>query len=217
MRLNYSEWFDNYSLMTRIMVAAGGGGAEWARAIGGNGGALIGGSSLSTIYNSSYYKEPCNGATQTSGTICPRRIFSNYNVSSYPGTFGSSGNVTENVQSNDYGGFGGGGYYGGTSYDYSFAGSGGSSFISGHPGCNSIRSKLPINHTDTPFHYSGYVFTDTVMIEGNKTMPLPYCCKKEGIYNSSRGGAFRITLLSYEQKTCNCKKVQHDSTMLIYS
>ena len=45
-RLNYSEnWWDDYSLISRIMVSAGGGGAEWADSVGGNGGCLEGGES----------------------------------------------------------------------------------------------------------------------------------------------------------------------------
>lgn len=43
-------------------------------------------------------------------------------------------------------------------------GGGGSSFISGHNGCNSINSSG--SHTNNSAHYSGYVFTNTVMIDG---------------------------------------------------
>mgnify|MGYP003762511417 CR=1 FL=1 len=38
------EWYDNVSQISRIMVAAGGGGAEWAGFKGGNGGEIVGGS-----------------------------------------------------------------------------------------------------------------------------------------------------------------------------
>ena len=49
-RLKFSaEWYENESLASRIMVAAGGGGVEWKHAIGGNGGELTG--ETSTSYN----------------------------------------------------------------------------------------------------------------------------------------------------------------------
>ena len=62
---------------------------------------------------------------------------------------------------------GGGGYYGGYASDY--AASGGSSFISGHNGCDAIAESSTssnIVHTGQPNHYSGYKFTDTKMIDG---------------------------------------------------
>jgi len=80
---------------------------------------------------------------------------------------------------------GGGGYYGGNTtsiwenssrYSEYCASSGGSSFISGHTGCNAITSSSTssnIVHTGQPNHYSGYVFTNTVMKAGNEVMPSP--------------------------------------------
>lgn len=44
-------------------------------------------------------------------------------------------------------------------------GGGGSSFISGHNGCDAIVEKTGA-HTGQAKHYSGRVFTDTVMIDG---------------------------------------------------
>lgn len=46
---------------------------------------------------------------------------------------------------------------------------GGSSYISGHNGCNAIKESstaASIVHTGQPNHYSGLVFTNTIMIDG---------------------------------------------------
>lgn len=48
-------------------------------------------------------------------------------------------------------------------------GSDGSSFISGHNGCDAIKEESTENniiHTGQSVHYSGMYFTDTVMIDG---------------------------------------------------
>ena len=200
-RLNYSEnWWDNYSLISRVMVAAGGGGSEWVASIGGNGGGLTGGESISakTITGSEVYPNHCLGATQTNGSKCETLA----NRIAAKGEFGTSGIVSPVMNSGkqDYGAFGGGGYYGGTSYQYAYAGSGGSSFISGHEGCNSIKDQPDmIEHTGQPYHYSGFIFTKTEMISGNQSMPLPYNFHKNGTH--SEIGAFRITLVFYH---CQC-------------
>jgi hypothetical protein len=46
---------------------------------------------------------------------------------------------------------------------------GGSSCISGYTGCNAIDESG--NPTGQPNHYSGLIFTNTVMTAGNATMP----------------------------------------------
>jgi hypothetical protein len=54
--------------------------------------------------------------------------------------------------------------------------SGGSGFISGHTGCNAINqnsTSTKITHTGQPNHYSGYIFTNTVMKAGDESMPSP--------------------------------------------
>ena len=48
-------------------------------------------------------------------------------------------------------------------------GADGSSFISGHNGCDAIKEESTENniiHTGQSVHYSGMYFTDTVMIDG---------------------------------------------------
>ena len=205
-RLTYSEnWWDNYSLISRIMVAAGGGGAEWSGSFGGNGGGLTGGESIS-------YVGHCPGATQTNGSEC----VSVGQYSSKKGEFGSAGKpepITMSIE--DYGGFGGGGYYGGTSYQYAFAGSGGSSFISGHKGCDAVKDQTePIEHTGQPNHYSGIVFSDTKMISGNETMPLPNDPTKRDIYSDE--GAFRITLIMYQYQCTYKRSLYHHSLINVW-
>ena len=74
----------------------------------------------------------------------------------------------------DYGTGGGSGYNGGgsggaTANNVS-SGAGGSSFISGHNGCDAIKKESTENniiHTGESIHYSGLYFTNTVMIDGN--------------------------------------------------
>ena len=185
LRLNTSEdWWNNYSLISRIMVAAGGGSGEWSGAIGGNGGMLNGGSS-------SYLGTICKGASQTCSYDCPPIEQRN----AQKGSFGSGGlpDPYEITGGNDYGGFGGGGYYGGTSYELAYAGSGGSSFISGHDGCNAVKDQTEIEHTNQSTHYSKLVFWDTEMIAGNNLMPIPTSLSSKEIYSGS--GAIRITII----------------------
>lgn len=96
------------------------------------------------------------------------------------------------------GGFGGGGgYYAGGSGNH-VGGSGGSSFISGHSGCDAIKESSTENaivHTGQPNHYSGLVFTDTQMIDGAHTMPSP----KGGLEAGHLGdGACIVTQLSFK-------------------
>ena len=175
------------------MVAAGGGRAEREQSIGGNGGDIEGGTST---YNTNF---KCKGATQTSSVDCGTLYDNNISYQSVPGSFGSGGiPIAE-----DIGGLGGGGYYGGTSFPLKYAGSGGSSFISGYGGCKAVKDPQEtdneIIHTDDSIHYSNIVFTLSRMISGNHTMPLPD--GNEGIFDSNKG-AFRITYLSFPRITC---------------
>ena len=187
------------------MVAAGGGGAEWKASIGGNAGGISGGESASSIFNTASvtFDEKCPGATQTGGSNCQPLPASVENSSkefpATPGTFGSAGKTEPYIHASgneDYGGYGGGEYYGGTSYQYAFSGSGGSSFISGYEGCKAVKERSDvIDHTNTSYHYSGFIFTNTEMISGNETMPVPSSSTEEGIHSGE--GAFRITILMY--------------------
>jgi hypothetical protein len=79
------------------------------------------------------------------------------NIAGTKGGFGYGGSYN-----GDAGG-GGGGYYGGGCYPRR-GGGGGSGFISGHLGCNAIDSSG--RHTNDTKHYSGLIFTNTVLQQG---------------------------------------------------
>ena len=196
-RLNSTDdWYDDLSLVSRIMVAAGGGSAEWVSSIGGNGGTIEGGKAISGV-------EICLGATQTASQECSTKEYANADVIPAKGGFGFAGNP-EPFKGYDDGGFGGNGYYGGTSYPCAYSGSGGSSFISGHEGCKAIKEptdfdNIEIVPKEDSIHYSGISFLLTKMIAGNQTMPLPN--GNRGIW-SEDNGAFRITYLLFKPFTC---------------
>lgn len=178
-RLTNGEWNDANSLKSRIMVAAGGGGANnrnradsaymYGAGNGGAGGELVGESGTSTNYTTSGSIPTYNshsigtGGSQTQGGVYKaydtnEKLVTTINT----GSFGNA-NTDEFVQSG-----GGSGYYGGGSSGHGGAG-GGSSFISGHSGCDAINSSGV--HTGKPDHFSGYVFSETKMIAGSKEMP----------------------------------------------
>ena len=153
-RLVNDNWNNFNSLKSRIMVAAGGGGGSGHEGIspGGIAGGLIGGSAS----NYSGYWTIQTGASQSSGG------YSNGNGNN--GEFGIGANGY--LGSGSAGG--GGGYYGGGAGAWGAA-SGGSSFISGHNGCDAIdelSSSSSIKHTGQSIHYSGLKFTNTIMIDG---------------------------------------------------
>jgi hypothetical protein len=214
-RLVYNNtWSDKSSLISRIMVAGGGGAAEWNCSIGGNGGAPNG--TESYIARGNYdsagaFPTPCIGATNTRGGYCTTTYYiDNVYRTYFEGQFGVAGN---SYTSNDLGGLGGGGYYGGSTLDYTGGGSGGSSFVSGHPFCNAVEENTTIAHTGEPFHYSGLIFINPNMIEGGKTMPLPN--GNMGIHNDVNG-TFRLTLLSNNACTKFCKKSNYFPYIFIF-
>lgn len=133
-RMEGGSWNVATSLRSRIMVAAGGGGASW-RNTGRAGGAL-----------SAY-----GGASQTAGY-----------------TFGVGGAGGNNSRFTSGPGGGGSGYYGGKGgQGDGVVGYGGSSFISGHAGCNAINASG--SHTGQPVHYSGVQFYNTSMQAGARS------------------------------------------------
>ena len=152
-RTQNGVWNNFDSLKSRIMVAAGGASSNQNEK-GAYAGGLIG-----------YSGSRATGGTQTSsGQNRP----GGFGYAGYPiydaGTCGNS--VVSGA---------GSGYYGGATYAASGANTGmtssggGSSYISGHNGCNAIAENSTLTniiHTGQPNHYSGLVFTDTVMIDG---------------------------------------------------
>jgi hypothetical protein len=158
-RIVSGNWDDFDSLKSRIMVAGGGGARSWYSSYGGDAGGLTGTNGNLTRYSTSYSypSYTATGGTQTSGG----------NSSAGFGYGGIS--QAERLA----GGGGGGGYYGGGGgggeYAGSGSGAGGSSFISGHTGCDAITQTSTvgsITHTGAYDHYSGKVFTETSMLGG---------------------------------------------------
>jgi len=180
-RLVSSNWNDFNSLKSRIMVAAGGGGANdrnytetgtpYGCGNGGFGGSLTGGNGVH-VPNSDSEGWFCltYGATQTFGGTGIE--YKNGGTTTYnSGCFGSAILYEAISQAG-----GGGGYYGGANSIVHCGGSGGSSFISGYSGCNAIKessTESNIVHSGSPNHYSGYVFTNSVMVAGNAIITSP--------------------------------------------
>ena len=183
-RLVGGIWNDTDSLKSRIMVAGGGGGATY-NVTGSSAGGLEG-------YIGNKGK---SAATQISGNA-----------------FGYGTIVSDSDYTVGPGGAGSGYYAGTTSRSDGSSGGGGSSFISGHAGSIAInedgnpKTTLFTTLSDS-YHYSNFVFTNTVMIDGKgynwttkkegvTSMPDPYGgYYKDGTGNSKDGYA-RITLLS---------------------
>ena len=166
-RLTNGDWDNFNSLKSRIMVAAGGGGRGYHSSgsyYPGAGGGING----QDAYGEHKWTFAGTGGTQTSGGIA-------YNSTKFVETNGLFGKGGKGYGSYDGGGGGGGGYYGGSGGVVD-SGSGGSSYISGHSGCKTITStstSTNISHSSSPNHYSGKVFTNTVMKAGNESMPSP--------------------------------------------
>lgn len=187
-RLVSGSWDSFDSLKSRIMVAAGGGGGIIRKFNGflytyegnepGHGGGLVGYDANYNITNASVpgYGYSGHGATQTDGGE-PGKPSGYYELNpETKGGFGFGGYANayvEGIAFYDHSSGGGSGYYGGghgvhTNNAWT-GGGGGSSFISGHNGCNAIKeesTKDNIIHAGESTHYSGYKFTNTIMIDG---------------------------------------------------
>ena len=174
-RLVSGNWNNSTSLRSRIMVAGGGGGGSGLTGEDGSAGGLIG---YSGSHGTTSGIVVGTGGTQISG-----------GTGKYAGSFGTGGNGyilnASSPNNNDAGGagsgyYGGGGGQSGASTSNSRGGvangGGGSSYISGHTGCVAITSST----NETPktgcttgtsdnscsIHYSGKMFTNTIMIDG---------------------------------------------------
>jgi hypothetical protein len=179
-RLEKGNWNNFNSLKSRILVASAGAGTQSyvTHGIIPSGGGING-------YGGTASKESNNirfatGGSQNSGGISSGGIISQSGPTGSSG-YGTNGGFGYGGASNvRHGGGGGSGFYGGGGggwVDFLVASGGsGSSFISGHTGCNAISSSSTssnIVHTGQPNHYSGYVFTNTVMKAGDESMPSP--------------------------------------------
>lgn len=205
-RITDGVWNNFNSLKSRIIVAAGGGGANfrnqgYGEGNGGDGGSLVGINGYEALVEGSYFRtdwangyEIGTGATQKSG---------GYSVVHYlNGTIGEERNNSHSgffgyaTQIGNQSG-GGSGYYGGGSNGHGGAG-GGSSFISGYDGCDAIAENSTednIIHTGQSVHYSGYKFKNAVMYAGNEEMPT-HDGTSTMIGNSGNGYA-KISLIYY--------------------
>ena len=175
-----TNWYDFDSLKSRIMVAAGGGGAIYAGKAG-SGGGLIGYTGTGSRPGATSILGA--GATQT-GSI-----------------FGVNKITMTTI--------GGGGYYVGDHGQAANAG-GASSFISGHAGCNAIKKESTesnIIHTGQSIHYSNLYFTDTLMIDGEgykwttekgEYTGMPSHGDNLTIAGNTGNGYARITLVSID-------------------
>ena len=187
-----STWNDFTSLKSRIMVAGGGGGGGYRVQHGGCGGNTTGGSA--------WYQESGQSKV-TVTTINPGSQTSGYKFGQ-----GQDGRNNPSVKNNTSAG-GGGGYYGGQAHQNSpglssnsgYPAPGGSSYISGYTGCNAIKQDASSDgggdsyHTGSPDHYSGKVFSNGNMIDGDNSMPK-YSGSGNMTGNSSDGYA-RIKFL----------------------
>ena len=183
-RLVSGAWNNFDSLKSRIMVAGGGGGANYRNVTsatdlvlygsgdGGAGGCLNGDDSncvgtseqylASAGYSGGTEHYYGTGGTQTSGGIQKGFDASNTLLTSKEtGTFG-----TLTMPGSQSGA--GGGWYAGGNGGHGGAG-GGSSYISGHNGCRAISqgsTSTAITH-QTGSEYVDFVFNNTLMIDGN--------------------------------------------------
>ena len=181
---------DNYSYMSRIMVAAGGGGgisssdnthADYKQQNPGHGGKLEG-SSFSTFVFPGKQTEGMFGRGQDGLN------FSN------GGEFVNGGST----------GGGGGGYYGATSTKCSVktnlcesAGGGGSSYISGYDGCKAVEydESGNVNHKEDSIHYSELKFDSPIMMDYQNTSSFvdPYNKMENGHIGN---GFVRINIIA---------------------
>ena len=137
-----------------------------------------------------------SGASQTAGG---KTLVSNVmpNPDYNSGKFGIGGTNTGESGWHDFGcNGGGGGYYGGGASNRQHGGGGGgSSFISGYEGCNAIDESSTENnviHTGQSQHYSGKVFYNAVIIDGDDEMTDPDGTTVTG---HSGNGYARITFM----------------------
>ena len=136
-RLVNGTWDTFDSLKSRIMVA-GGGGTKYQSGVAGDAGGLNG-----------YNGNGTAGGTQN--------------------TVGSTTYIQSTFGVANGGCTGGNGYNPGGGATCAHGSGGGSSFISGYSGCNAISYSSTdgnIIYTNQPNHYSGKIFTDSVMIDG---------------------------------------------------
>ena len=167
-------WSGSSSLSSRIIVAAGGGGSDDSPTTNRTlsyGGGLQAYSGYYANYDINIY-----GATQSRGgsttfsTDVP-----------YPGTFGMA---CQTAYNNGCGG--GGGYYGGGNSN--MIGQGGSSFISGHPGCTTISGYAFVSGTTTMIDGIGKSWTTSSQTTGETAVQMPTTSGGKEALNTGHSG-----------------------------
>ena len=221
---------ENDNLYSRIIVAGGGGGGlfgDGAKLVKrGNAGGLVGYAADSTIdpklplvgYMTGFSG---HGGTQFSGGKTGENGYDSYNVT-MDGSFGQGGEYLDTGSLDYRASGGGGGWYGGGHGRHPGGtwpgGGGGSSYISGHQGCLAVSSNSSTslkngctkdsNSLECSISYTGYYFTNTLMIDGEgyrwttkkeEQIGMPSHSDNSIIMGNPGNGYARITLVSIDK------------------
>ena len=172
-RFTKGEWNDFDSLMSRIIVAGGGGGSQCSKdylSQGGSGGILKGEDGQKRkVSESDIYV--ARGGEQNKGGDHGKKYVNNANEGT-SGGFGFGGNGSIGDSS---GNGGGSGYFGGggsaTADSVVGSGAGGSSYISGKNGCIAIlenSTSTNLSFSEDSLHYSGFAFWSISVKSGSE-------------------------------------------------
>ena len=188
------NWNDFNSLKSRIMVAAGGGGS--CKYSVNTPGGYAGGLTAGPNYFSNWVDQPRGVVTSTNGTADQHGGLKAFND---PETHdGKVRNPVESIFGSGNGSGSGGGYYGGVYYGISarvYSGGGGSSYVSGYPGCISIAASSTSGHiveSGSASHYSGRTFIEPVIKSGNEMITEPDGTASKG---HKGNGVARVTYI----------------------
>ena len=224
---------ESNNLYSRIIVAGGGGGGLFRKEATllqrGAAGGLIGydANALISKLGAGYGKDTGysgHGGTQYSGGKTGTIGYFEY-ISSMDGSFGKGGEhlrIDSSSSSSYTASGGGGGWYGGGHGRHPGetwpGGGGGSSYISGHQGCLAVSSNSSTslkngctkdsNSLECSISYTGYYFTNTLMIDGEgyrwtdkkeEQIGMPSHSDNSIIMGNSGNGYARITLVSIDE------------------
>ena len=166
-----STWSSN--LESRIIVAGAGGGSDESPIE--STFAHAGGLQAYTAYNA-YYSIYIYGASQNSGGYTTYR-----NDSDTQGLFGMAYQTPINSNCG-----GGSGYYGGGNTD--IIGLGGSSFISGHPGCTTVSGYIFKSNTTKMIDGRGLTWTTSSQTTGGTAEQMPTTSGGQEALNTGHSG-----------------------------
>lgn len=187
-RLLGGDWKSLESRKARIMVAASGGGSATYNGIsliGGDAGGLKSYNTYYTYWMSPKLRASENPVTDQSGLLDKSKIkdtdINGFVVDGLGPYFGATDTNDDKMMPGI-----GNGYFTGIRYGYDstvYSGMGGVCYVSGLIGCKAISSSFTDdNHkmSDSPDHYSGYVFTKGAIKSGKEEMPSPKGGKETG-------------------------------------